>query len=126
MAKEGQHHKMQFQLEQIYNEKPTIDPWLDRFGTTTNADIAYKAALRVWTRVRLAEAQNWKCCWCGCETTEAPRQKNSVTIERRTTLIRAPNLYQLIDWNLLPTVQQVDLEKAHTLVAESNPWPEKF
>lgn len=34
-----------------------------------------------YIRVRLAEAQNWKCCWCGCNTTGSYGLKHSATTE---------------------------------------------
>jgi 5-methylcytosine-specific restriction endonuclease McrA len=41
----------------------------------------YKMA---YVRTRLAEAQNWKCCYCYCEMNGIPDHKRSVTIEHVT------------------------------------------
>jgi hypothetical protein len=45
------------------------------------ASLAYLTAKKVYLRNRLAEAQNWKCCWCGCETVPESSKRNSATIE---------------------------------------------
>lgn len=70
---------MDLQLNPIYNDEPTL-AWFseyDEWGASHRLRIAY----RVWLRCRLAEAQNWKCCWCGRETTEVSGKKNSATLE---------------------------------------------
>lgn len=43
--------------------------------------IAHDVAHWQWLRCRLSEAQNWKCCWCGCDTTDERKKSNSSTIE---------------------------------------------
>lgn len=46
--------------------------------------LAYKNAVKVFHRTRLAEAQNWRCCWCGCRMTEVQGRKHSATVEHVT------------------------------------------
>lgn len=46
--------------------------------------LAYKSAVKVYHRTRLAEAQNWRCCWCGCKMTEYQGRKHSATVEHVT------------------------------------------
>lgn len=43
--------------------------------------VAIKVAMNIYIRCRLAEAQNWKCCWCGCECIEQANKPHSATIE---------------------------------------------
>lgn len=43
--------------------------------------VQYKQLKRAHMRTRLAEAQNWKCCYCGCVMTEVKNTRRTVTIE---------------------------------------------
>ena len=45
------------------------------------ADVGYKIYHRIWLRTRLAEAQNWRCCWCGRHVTLERDRRSTVTIE---------------------------------------------
>ena len=69
-----------FVLPSIFNEIPTrasikLLPGIEMPGVAT------KVARNIYIRCRLAEAQNWKCCWCGIECRPEPDFKNSATIE---------------------------------------------
>lgn len=68
---------MNFDIPYILNEEPlTIS-----YGNGLKGKIGYKIAVKVWKRTRAAEAQNWKCCYCGCDCVETPLKKNSATLE---------------------------------------------
>lgn len=43
--------------------------------------IAVKVARNVYLRTRVAEAQNWRCCWCGVECDARRGRKTSATVE---------------------------------------------
>lgn len=58
------------QFEQVYS-----------FPSQKICDIGYKIYFRIWLRTRLAEAQNWRCCWCGRHVTLERDRRNTVTIE---------------------------------------------
>lgn len=76
---------MKFEVMSIINEIPfSIDPFLELYEDYYTAKLAYKRSKWSYTRTRLAEAQNWKCCFCGCYMIETPGKKNSVTVEHVT------------------------------------------
>ena len=74
---------MQFQVEPIINELPTsVKPFYKLYkGNGLAAKLAYRRSKWVHLRTRLAEAQNWKCCFCGCYMDHIPGKKTSVTVE---------------------------------------------
>lgn len=45
------------------------------------AKLAAKIAKRIWIRTRAAEAQSWRCCWCGRRMCEDSDRRDSVTAE---------------------------------------------
>jgi 5-methylcytosine-specific restriction endonuclease McrA len=69
--------KLDFPL--VINEEPQPDQFNHYPGKMVR--IAYEVAHWQWLRCRLSEAQNWKCCWCGCDTTDLRKKSNSSTIE---------------------------------------------
>jgi 5-methylcytosine-specific restriction endonuclease McrA len=69
--------KLNFPL--VINEEPQLENFVDYPGKMRY--IAYEVAHWQWLRCRLSEAQNWKCCWCGCNTTDERKKWNSSTIE---------------------------------------------
>lgn len=73
---------MNFTVPVVINDphQTTVEYWSTIYHGFT-AKLAAKTATRVWKRCRLAEAQNWRCCWCGKHLTPVPDQKNSATIE---------------------------------------------
>lgn len=69
--------KLNFPL--VINDEPKPEEFVDYPGKMSY--IAYEVAHWQWLRCRLSEAQNWKCCWCGCETTDVRKVWNASTIE---------------------------------------------
>lgn len=73
---------MKFEVKPIINEIPSsVKPFRELYSNGYAAKLAYKRSKWVFARTRLAEAQNWKCCFCGCYMTEVAGVKNSVTVE---------------------------------------------
>lgn len=100
---------MHFVVAPIYNYEPTIEEFNTRYKNRFKAKIAYKVAAKVWLRVRLSEAQNWKCCWCGCQTIEDPKKANSATIEHVIPKARGGT----DDWdNLAMSCQRCNTKRA--------------
>ena len=66
----------------ILNQPPTVE-WLNSMGVTQPqmVKVAMKIATNIYIRCRLAEAQNWRCCWCGVKCMPESKHKNSATIE---------------------------------------------
>jgi 5-methylcytosine-specific restriction endonuclease McrA len=61
---------------------PTIDELIETCeGNFKEAHWAYMRAEKLYIRTRLAEAQNWKCCWCGRDCTDELDRRHSMTIE---------------------------------------------
>lgn len=76
---------MKFNVPSVIHEQPQKDEWKSRYPDNRfQAKLAYLSAGKVYIRNRLAEAQNWHCCWCGVLTVPEPNQKNSATIEHVT------------------------------------------
>jgi len=73
---------MKINLPSLINDEPTAQG-LRAMGFKRNLHhrIATETARNIWLRTRLAEAQNWKCAWCGCKTTHIRNRHNSFTIE---------------------------------------------
>lgn len=67
-------------LPSVINEKPTL-AYIRSLEGVERAWIALKVARNIHIRCKLAEAQNWKCCWCGIECRPEPNFTNSATIE---------------------------------------------
>lgn len=56
--------------------------WKEKYGDChQKRKLAYDLSKKIYIRTRLAESQNWKCCWCGLRTTHIAGKKNSATIE---------------------------------------------
>lgn len=76
---------MDIDLPRVIYEKPTLDYVMSRgHQPGKHSRIALEVATRVWLRTVTGEAQNWHCCFCGCETTLEPNRKHSVTLEHVT------------------------------------------
>jgi len=78
---------MKITLPPVINTKPLP---IGDSGWRTNAksrpsslyaQLFAKISHNVYIRCRLAEAQNWRCCWCGCHTTPLRDAANSATTE---------------------------------------------
>lgn len=73
---------MDYSVPTIITELPTKKHWRAIYtDSDMRATLAYKNACWVYMRTRLSESQNWKCCWCGCNTTDQRGFLNSTTIE---------------------------------------------
>lgn len=75
---------MEVNVPLILNELPGLNYWRTVYENKMQAKIAFKIAKKVFVRTRLAEAQNWKCCWCGGLCTPQRNKHNSATIEHVT------------------------------------------
>lgn len=76
---------MKFSVIPVINEYPeSIKSFNDMYEDKYAAKLAFKRAKWVYLRTRLAEAQNWKCCFCGCVMTELRAKHNSCTVEHVT------------------------------------------
>lgn len=76
---------MKFTVPSILNDAPTKAEWKRIYPENgMQAKLAYLAAKKVYIRNRLAEAQNWRCCWCFKLTIPEPNRKDSATIEHVT------------------------------------------
>lgn len=73
---------MKFDVPCVIHEHPKKSHWKQIYPDNGfQAKLAYLTAKKVYIRNRLAEAQNWRCCWCGCHTVPENGKANSATIE---------------------------------------------
>jgi 5-methylcytosine-specific restriction endonuclease McrA len=73
---------MKFDTPLVVNNEPTVDWFYQEYPNNTKmAEIVFKVTHGVWLRTRLAEAQNWRCCWCGRYVSIFRSRRNSATIE---------------------------------------------
>ena len=72
---------MKFTAPVVLNEMPPKDYFKLKYGPGFPVFITKSVYKKVYTRTRLAEAQNWRCCWCGQGVIPEPNKKNSATIE---------------------------------------------
>jgi hypothetical protein len=78
-------HTMKLEIPFVINEAPTKAHWKTKYPDNGfQAKLAFASAKKVYMRVCLAEAQNWRCCWCGVECVPESDKKNSATIEHVT------------------------------------------
>ena len=76
---------MKFDVLPIINEFPSdFKSFKRKYKKTLIARLALERSQWVYLRTRLAESQNWKCCFCGCYMLETHGKKNSVTVEHVT------------------------------------------
>lgn len=71
---------MKLDVPHIIHDVPTKEEWKILYQGF-HAKLAYLVAKKVYIRNRLAEAQNWRCCWCTKLTVPEPDRKDSATIE---------------------------------------------
>ena len=71
---------MQLLLPAVINEYPVKKDLVEMSGIR-HVSIALRVARNIYIRCRLAEAQNWKCCWCGDECIPESDTPKSATIE---------------------------------------------
>jgi hypothetical protein len=74
---------MQINLPLIIHEMPPAldDPIWKKYRNPKYSALKYELSVRIYMRTRLAEAQNWHCCWCGCDATHLRGKSNSATVE---------------------------------------------
>ncbi len=76
---------MKFEVPCVITEAPTKAYWKKQYpGEGMKAKLAFLSAKKVYMRVQLAEAQNWRCCWCGTRCVPESNKHNSATIEHVT------------------------------------------
>lgn len=73
---------MKFDFPVIFDDEPTAES-LAQYGCKEGKylRIGLRIAIKSYMRVRLAGEQNWKCCWCGCDTIPETKKSNTATIE---------------------------------------------
>ncbi len=71
---------MLFESPNTINDLPLIDDYIDTHGFA-RASIAFRIDMVKYTRCRLSEAQNHRCCWCGRHTTDERGRGHSATVE---------------------------------------------
>lgn len=73
---------MKFDIQPIINDLPGDFAYFKKkHKKKLLASLIHERSHWTYTRTRLAEAQNWKCCYCGCYMIENHGHKNSVTVE---------------------------------------------
>jgi len=76
---------MKFNTPLILNDEPVFDWFRQEYPNDLHgAEIVFKVTHGVWMRTRLAEAQNWRCCWCGRPVSIFRGRRDSATIEHVT------------------------------------------
>lgn len=76
---------MKFEVPFVITDAPTKAYWKKQYpGEGFKAKLAFMSAKKVHMRTRLAEAQNWRCCWCGKHCVPESNKHNSATIEHVT------------------------------------------
>lgn len=61
---------------------PALDnEYWKKYRNPKYSALKYELSVRIYMRTRLAEAQNWHCCWCGCDATHLRGKSNSATVE---------------------------------------------
>lgn len=76
---------MKFDTPLVVTEEPNLEDFYQVYPDNTKmASIVYRVTHGVWMRTRLAESQNWRCCWCGRHTSIFRNRRDSATIEHVT------------------------------------------
>jgi 5-methylcytosine-specific restriction endonuclease McrA len=76
---------MKFETPLVVNEEPKLEDFWQRHPDNAKmANIVYRVTHGVWMRTRLAEAQNWRCCWCSRPVSIFRSRRDSATIEHVT------------------------------------------
>jgi hypothetical protein len=71
---------MKFEIPSVLHDPPAEAHWKAHYKGF-RAALAFKVAQKIYIRNRLAEAQNWRCCWCARLTVPEPNRRDSATIE---------------------------------------------
>lgn len=72
---------MRFAFPKTVNSLEDFDSYSPRRMSTKMTLAAQDVFKWIYVRSRLSEAQNHRCCWCRCLTTEERNKKNSSTVE---------------------------------------------
>lgn len=73
---------MKFDTPLVVNVEPDRAEFDQAYpGNPKMARIVYEVTHWVWVRTRLAESQNWRCCWCGRHTSIKRGRRDSATVE---------------------------------------------
>jgi len=70
--------------DEILDMQPFYLTDADRQDLKSGLYWAIKYAKWIYLRTRLAEAQNWKCCWCGHDCNDIAGHKRQATVEHVT------------------------------------------
>lgn len=72
---------MYFTTEDIINDYPDVAVLQKQYGTRKYGQLVLNQYFKVYHRTRAAEAQNWRCCFCGIRMVEVSGKKYSVSLE---------------------------------------------
>lgn len=72
---------MKIDVPLILHEPLDKEYFMTLYKDPNQVTIAVKVARNVYLRTRVAEAQNWRCCWCGVECDVRRGRKTSATVE---------------------------------------------
>lgn len=72
---------MIFDIPSIITEQPDLSKLQKKYNNNIHGKVAYKITKVAWLRTKAAEAQNWRCCWCGVKTVAESGFSNSATLE---------------------------------------------
>jgi 5-methylcytosine-specific restriction endonuclease McrA len=73
---------MKFNTPLCVNIEPRLEDFEQAYVDNPKmASIVFRVTCTVWIRTRLAEAQNWRCCWCGRHTSIFRNRRDSATVE---------------------------------------------
>lgn len=73
---------MKFDTPLVVTDEPVLKWFYQEYPNDTKmAEIVFRVTHGVWVRTRLAEAQNWRCCWCGRHVSIFRGRRDSATIE---------------------------------------------
>ena len=75
---------MEFNFPGVLNEMPSMNEFKNLGYDGFKRKVAKKIAEKLFAKTRLAEAQNWKCCYCGCEMNTDHNSRKQATIEHVT------------------------------------------
>lgn len=73
---------MKLDVPRVISVMPTAKEVKEQYGISGfQLKLWMKIAKTVHLRTKLAEAQNWKCCYCGCKMNTLVNNKRAVTVE---------------------------------------------
>jgi 5-methylcytosine-specific restriction endonuclease McrA len=73
---------MKFDTPLCINVEPQLEDFQKEHHLNLRmAEIIFRVSYDIWLRTRLAEAQNWRCCWCSRPVSIKRKRRDSATIE---------------------------------------------